>query len=76
MNQENAENPAQTGVITLAPPVARDFERLLVEYAELMHSDPEECRAGFAAMTGEAGVRAMNVAGMDQRKLAERMGWR
>lgn len=62
--------------LLLTSEVARDFERLLVEYAELMHAEPEECRAGFAAMTGEAGVRAMNEAVMDHRRFALSMGWR
>jgi hypothetical protein len=70
------DDPERVSVITLAAPVARDFECLLTEYAELMGASPEECRAGAEAMVGEAGVRAFNFAVMQNRKLAERMGWR
>jgi hypothetical protein len=70
------DDPERVSTIVLAAPIARDFERLLVEYAELMGAEPEECRAGAETMVGEAGVRAFNDAVMANRKLSERMGWR
>lgn len=71
-----SDDPERVSTLILAAPVARDFERLLVEYAELMGAGPEECRSGFSAMAGEAAVRAMNDAVMKHRLFAEEMGWR
>lgn len=69
-------NPERVVVITLPGVLASDFDRLLSEYADLLDAEIEECRAGAELIIAEAGLRAFNLAVMENRKLAERMGWR
>ena len=64
------EKQRETALL-LTPEVARDFECLLVEYADLVALSPDECRSDFAEMVGAAGVHAMNRALIRYRQLTE-----